>query len=163
MLVIPSTGAIASRRSGSISKEGNISSKDSKQTIDKKLPHFHAVLVDLSAFGVLGIASFFGVLIRLGLTYINTYDGQPVPPLIWAQVVGCAIMGSAVARRDTLENGYLFLYLGISTGLCGCITTFSSWMNLVFGGFAQVNTPVHGGFYNVRSLCFGLSSHVVLD
>lgn len=59
----------------------------------------------------------------------------------------------------SLEIRYIPLYVGLTTGLCGSITSFSSWMADVFQAFAQIGKPSHGGFYNVcpdNSLaCFG--------
>lgn len=48
-------------------------------------------------------------------------------------------------------NRYTPLYVGLTTGLCGSITSFSSWMGDTFQAFAQIGTPSHGGFYNVRT------------
>jgi len=50
------------------------------------------------------------------------------------------------------------LYVGLATGLCGSITTFSSWMLGVFEGFARIDRPPHGGFYNFMD---GLSQTLI--
>lgn len=60
----------------------------------------HAATLSLIAFG-----SIWGTLARMGLVALNTYDGQSIEPLIWAQAVGCLVMGYAmhVETRHALE------------------------------------------------------------
>ena len=43
-----------------------------------------------------------GTLIRVGLQRLQTYDGQPVFPLVYAQWIGCFIMGIVVQQKDVL-------------------------------------------------------------
>ncbi|RIB06528.1 CrcB-like protein [Gigaspora rosea] len=92
--------------------------------------------------------SIIGVLIRLGLIQLHTYQGAPVFALIYPQFVGCTIFGFCLARKWFIMERYLSLYVGLQTGLCGSITTFSSWMLLTFQDF--VNTPNYfrSGIYN---------------
>lgn len=44
--------------------------------------------------------SVFGVLARLGLLAITSYDGRAIFPLAWAQAVGCLIMGFMLGLKD---------------------------------------------------------------
>lgn len=115
------------------------------------VPRLHSLISCLSLLSLLGICSFLGLLIRLGLSAINTYPGSPVFPLIYAQMLGCAIMGMLSARRGQIEQRMSspLVYTALTTGLCGSITTFSGWMLGVFEGFARIDRPAHGGFYNV--------------
>ena len=110
---------------------------------------FRSLSSEVVVLSVLGIASFLGTLARLGLNAINTYPGQPVFPLIWAQMLGCAVMGAATTRSKQIGSIYPHLYVGITTGFCGSTTTFSAWMAQIFEAFAQIDSPPHGGFYNV--------------
>lgn len=48
------------------------------------------------------------------------------------------------------------LYTGLATGLCGSITSFSTWMLDVFQGFANIDGGSHGGFYNVSLRCIAV-------
>lgn len=92
--------------------------------------------------------SILGVLIRLGLKYITTFPGQQVFPLIWAQFVGCVLMGLFVSTRSRIEEGTgkdirrqqigPLVYVGLTSGLCGSITTFSSWS---LGMFEELINP----------------------
>lgn len=49
-------------------------------------------------------ASVFGVLARLGLDALATYDGRSIFPLAYAQALGCFIMGIALPLKDTVNN-----------------------------------------------------------
>ncbi|GBB87562.1 hypothetical protein RclHR1_01400015 [Rhizophagus clarus] len=92
--------------------------------------------------------SIIGALIRIGLNTLHSYPGSPVFSLIYPQFVGCVIMGFCLARKGFIMESYLPLYIGLTTGLCGSITTFSSWMLSIFKEFIL---PVshRGGLYNI--------------
>lgn len=47
-------------------------------------------------------ASVFGVLTRLGLLAITTYDGRAIFPLAWVQAAGCLAMGFALGTKDQI-------------------------------------------------------------
>ena len=94
-----------------------------------------------------------GLLIRLGLNSIETFAGQQVFALVWPQFIGCLILGSLVATREWIEKGFGLLeykgryrghwlgpyfYVSLSSGLCGSITTFSSWSE---GTFVELINP----------------------
>ena len=49
-------------------------------------------------------ASVFGVLARLGLQALATYDGKSIFPLAYPQAVGCLIMGIAIPLKDTIGD-----------------------------------------------------------
>lgn len=44
--------------------------------------------------------SVFGVLARLGLLGLSTYDGRDIFPLAWVQAAGCLIMGFFLGLKD---------------------------------------------------------------
>lgn len=54
--------------------------------------------------GLLMFASIWGLLAREGLIALNTYSGMSVEPTIWAQAVGCLVMGWAVGNKEALER-----------------------------------------------------------
>ncbi|EJU06029.1 hypothetical protein DACRYDRAFT_73278 [Dacryopinax primogenitus] len=81
--------------------------------------------------------SVFGVLARLGLTALDTYNGQGVFALAWVQGLGCLVMGACVGWRDQITAFHPPLYTAIATGFCGSLTTFSSWMLDVFLAFSN--------------------------
>ena len=47
-------------------------------------------------------SSIFGVLARLGLLALTTYDGKAIFPLAWVQGAGCLIMGFALGLKDQI-------------------------------------------------------------
>jgi CrcB protein len=49
-------------------------------------------------------ASVFGVLARLGLQALGTYDGKSIFPLAYPQAAGCLIMGIALPLKDTIGD-----------------------------------------------------------
>ncbi|KAF9282419.1 hypothetical protein BGZ68_005979 [Mortierella alpina] len=104
--------------------------------------------------------SMLGLLTRLGLVSIETFAGQQVFALAWPQFVGCFLMGLFVSTRIWIDNGFAringekyedssspvatgywigpFVYVGLTSGLCGSITTFSSW---TLGLFIELINP----------------------
>lgn len=64
----------------------------------------HGILNQLVTLSMLGLFTFVGLLVRLGLVWLGTYQGQTVFPLLWAQVVGCALMGLFSSRRNEIED-----------------------------------------------------------
>ncbi|KAI0774226.1 CrcB-like protein-domain-containing protein [Fomes fomentarius] len=77
-------------------------------------------------------ASIFGVLARLGLQAITTYDGRSIFPLAWIQAAGCLVMGFALGMKEPFGRFYGPLYTAVTTGFCGSLTTFSGWQLDVF-------------------------------
>lgn len=53
-------------------------------------------------------ASILGVLARLGLEALTTYDGQAIFPLAYVQATGCFIMGIALRMKAPFGNLYAF-------------------------------------------------------
>lgn len=58
----------------------------------------------VSSVSLMGIMSFFGTLIRLGLVAIGSYNGQSIFPLLWAQMMGCCLMGMLTVRKRCVEE-----------------------------------------------------------
>ncbi|KAJ2823920.1 hypothetical protein FBU31_004132 [Coemansia sp. 'formosensis'] len=90
--------------------------------------------------------SMIGVLVRVHLTRLFTYPGAPVLGLIWVQMLGCFIMGMAMRLKGVLLNYSPALNTGVTTGLCGSITTFSSWHLLIFQEFFNTSASNHSQF-----------------
>ncbi|PWY98619.1 hypothetical protein BCV70DRAFT_201939 [Testicularia cyperi] len=115
------------------------------------LARHHRVARYLAILGLLSFASIWGTLAREGLAALNTYDGQSVTPLVWAQAVGCLVMGLAVGstNKKILEDTYPPVYIMVTTGFCGSVTTFSAWMLGVFRAFGNQYHYNRGGLHNV--------------
>ncbi|KAF7722251.1 hypothetical protein EC973_003501 [Apophysomyces ossiformis] len=99
--------------------------------------------------GILIPFSILGTLIRVGLQSLETYNGAPVFGLVYAQWIGCFIMGVVVWSKIKLLQWYLPLHTGLSTGLCGSITTFSSWQLDIFKEFSNYHGADHATGYNI--------------
>jgi CrcB protein len=124
----------------------------------------HKVIRHITILSLLTLAAIWGTLAREGLVALNTYSGTSVDPLIWPQAVGCLIMGLATgANRKPIEERYLPAYIMLTTGLCGCITTFSTWMLGVFRAFSNEQDYNRHGLHNVMDalsqtgLTFGMA------
>ncbi|KAJ2485586.1 hypothetical protein IWW37_005907 [Coemansia sp. RSA 2050] len=99
---------------------------------------------------ILGLVFFsiIGVLVRVHLNRLFTYAGAPVYGLIWVQVLGCFIMGISMRLKGVLLSYSPALNTGLTTGLCGSITTFSSWQLLLFQEFFNTSRSDHSHFRN---------------
>lgn len=108
--------------------------------------------MEAAATGALvAFASLWGTLTRLGLSGLNTYDGQSIAPIIWAQAVGCLVMGWMTYPRNkaTMERWYKPAFTMVTTGYCGSTTSYSTW---VFGVFQAFSNNLHynrHGLHNV--------------
>ena len=78
-------------------------------------------------FCALAVASYIGVVIRIYLFRLSEWNGVPLFPSFSAELVGTAIMGFIAAHSKLLATTHKSVYQAIATGLCGSITTFSSW------------------------------------
>ena len=85
--------------------------------------------------------SIWGALARIGLSALSSYPGEPVFALIWAQFVGCAVVGFLLQDKTLFpkEDRYIALYIGLTTGFCGSLTSFSSFMWNCFQALANLD------------------------
>ena len=81
----------------------------------------------IACFCSLSIFAYVGMLTRVYLTQLSAWNGLPLFSSFYPEVVGTAIMGIVISHKKLLEKNYKALYQGLATGLCGSITTFSSW------------------------------------
>ena len=89
-----------------------------------------------------------GVLIRVYASQINSI----IPSIVFPQIIGCFVVGWASTCEYLLN--YPNLKIGLITGLCGSITSFSAASLSVFLTFSQF------GFFNGLAmiiLIYGLS------
>lgn len=93
-------------------------------------------------------ASIFGVLARLGLTAIATHEGNAIFPLAYSQALGCLLIGFTARFRESLGHYYGPLYIAITTGFCGSLTTFSSWQMDIFDSWLNSGRYPRSGFYD---------------
>ncbi|GAA6022353.1 hypothetical protein JCM8202_000871 [Rhodotorula sphaerocarpa] len=85
--------------------------------------------------------SFWGILTRLGFQWIGGFASGEVFPLIWAQIVGCFIMGFCIRKKNEIERVFPPFFVALGTGYCGSVTTWSSMSEDVFAGYANFNKP----------------------
>lgn len=93
-------GEVLARHS-SVGDAASLASIDRPPSEEEKLPPskiYHPLSFPVIA--LLMPASIFGVLARLGLQAITTYDGRSIFPLAWIQAAGCLIMGFALGMKE---------------------------------------------------------------
>lgn len=99
--------------------------------------------------------SILGTLTRVGLQSLNDYSGHLIPPLVWAQFVGCVVMGF-VTEDDKIfpkkAEKYDAFYIGITVGYCGSTTSFSAWILQVWEDMANTDGYSRNRGYNVITI-----------
>jgi len=101
--------------------------------------------------------SIIGVLIRIGL---NKIEGELYIylPYILTNSIGCILLGFINTYKIQLTQWQYALYTGLSTGLCGSITTFSSWNLAIFQDL--FNLPKLGA-YSYKNIFSGILEIIV--
>ncbi|KAI8597753.1 CrcB-like protein-domain-containing protein [Dissophora ornata] len=108
--------------------------------------------------------SILGLYIRLGLLYIETFAAQQVFALAWPQFIGCLLMGLFVSTRPWIDQGFVrdegrskghwigcFVYVALTSGLCGSITSFSSWSVGIFVELINTSKAARHPMQNILS------------
>ncbi|GAA5893739.1 hypothetical protein JCM6882_003083 [Rhodosporidiobolus microsporus] len=95
----------------------------------------------LETCSFLTFATIWGVLARLGLIWVGGFGEREVFALIWAQMVGCVVMGLVTERKKGLERVFPPLFPMSGTGFCGSLTTWSSMSLDTFNAFANLDQP----------------------
>ena len=117
----------------------------------------------LSYLSCLFLGSSVGVVCRIGLSELAHWDGVPLFASFYSQLVGTLIMGFTVAHKQVLMEHHVFLYQAITTGLCGSITSFSTWNQeamavLLQMGYDQPDNAARGfGWATTLLLGLGMS------
>lgn len=73
-----------------------LAAEEPKSRFEKALRH-------MSILMLLSFSAIWGLLTREGIVALNTYPGMSIDPTIWAQAVGCFVMGWTVGHRKVLE------------------------------------------------------------
>ncbi|KAK4554441.1 hypothetical protein LTR86_008649 [Recurvomyces mirabilis] len=146
-------------------------------------------LTELYTISYLIFFSILGTLARLGLQWLTFYPGAPiVTPVVWANFAGSMFMGflaedqglfrddwadySAAREKEGQDLAALHkaerlkrkkaipMYIGLATGFCGSLTSFSSFARDSFLGLSNnLPTPLnHQADYNANTLTTGSSA-----
>ncbi|PVF96339.1 hypothetical protein CPB86DRAFT_762360 [Serendipita vermifera] len=105
-------------------------------------------LLSFEALAILVPFSILGLLARLGISALVTHPNQGIFSLVWVQAAGCLVMGIAQSQKNYFMAFYPPLYLGITTGFCGSLTTFSGWQRDVFTAWAGIALPGMSRWHN---------------
>ncbi len=97
-------------------------------------------------FYSIGIFAFIGVLVRSAI-YLDFYSRDDpnatesygpfiqmfyTEPYLLPNLLGCFLMGLFYSYKDEINRSSKGLYKGFTTGFCGSLTSFSSWMYTAF-------------------------------
>lgn len=161
---------------GDSESQGNIQGAMEQQD-EKPMSRRQGIADILHHWAWITIFSIFGTLTRLGIQALNTYPGQIAPSLVWAQFIGCAVMGFLTEDNKLFPKAdrYDALFLGLTVGYCGSTTTFSSWILQVFEDVSNTRGYARNRGYNVISVlsqvmvtlaaslfAFRLGSHIAI-
>ncbi|KAF7585292.1 hypothetical protein BBP40_011306 [Aspergillus hancockii] len=167
-----------------------------KEPVAKPLSQYATHLFTLSYLVFFAV---FGTLARLGLQALTLYPGAPVVTgVLWANVGGSLLMGflledknlfreewgdvshnstgnnaedpSAEANRHKSIKRTIPLYIGLTTGFCGCFTSFSSFIRDIFlalsNDLSDPSTPTitsRNGGYSFMALIAVILTTVALS
>ncbi|OWZ51272.1 hypothetical protein J010_05425 [Cryptococcus neoformans] len=113
-------------------------------------------------YAVLVLSSMLGCVARVGLNALCTYDGKIIYALAWSQGIGSGVMGLALAKKNEMTILYPPLYTFLTTGIAGCITTFSSWMLEGYLSFSNFNHYNRNGLHDtVDGVAYSLSTFAI--
>ena len=85
------------------------------------------LLSGVQLIAALSVATYVGVAARIYLFLLAKWSGFSDFASLYAQLVGCAILGILSANKQTLMSNHKTFYTALGTGMCGSITTFSTW------------------------------------
>src|SRR5579862_9646152 len=128
----------------------------SRKLIPQDKPLGQRIQEDIVVGSWIAFLSIWGALARIGITALSTYPGQIVFPLLWSQFLGCVVMGFLLQDKTLFpkETRYVALYIGLTTGFCGSLTSFSSFIWNSFQALANLDPYFERDRgYNVLALC----------
>lgn len=126
------------------SDEAVLSDDSNKKPSDTKWSKYleHIITVIL-----LSIASYVGVTLRIYLSYLSQWDAIDQFESIWSQVIGSGLIGYLTVNKERITK---VLYIALATGLCGSLTTFSTWNAEASIALLQLNITTMGTVNNVH-------------
>lgn len=109
--------------------------------------------------------AFFGILSRQAITHLTHTTLKLLPsPLFssfFSNVLGCSLMGLVVRSQEHIyKHTNSSVYLAVTSGYCGCFTTFSGWIFTAVHEFARWNVG-YGFMTLLLGLCVSVSSFIV--
>lgn len=164
-------------------------SKDRKSELEEPKPSRDKVSRLLTQFytvSYLVLFSILGTLARLGLQALTNYPGTPVIfPSAWPNFAGSLVMGflaedrmlfretqpsspvsdeetaSAAKRAHAAHKKTIPLYIGLATGFCGSLTSFSAFIRdtfLALSNDLSPSQPRNGGYTFLALLAVPLTT-----
>lgn len=109
----------------------------------------------------LAMGSYVGVTLRIYLSSyaVSSWDGINHFESIWAQILGSSIIGYLAVFQENMNK---ILYIALATGLCGSLTTFSTWNAEAIVVLLQLNETSLNNINNVNYVTGSISFVTVL-
>lgn len=107
----------------------------------------------------LGIGTYIGVFARYATEYYKIWPIEVNYSILWANLVGSLIMGFASVHKKAFYEASnvrmcRILFVSVTTGLCGSLTTFSTWQfqcfKNIFLQFDLTYTDLRGSYNGAR-------------
>lgn len=121
----------------------------------QKLVELYKLLSIFTLGGVLGVCA------RRGLNDLSSYRGAYISGVVWSNFTACVIMGVAVESQTLWHRvttryesrAKIPLYVGITTGFCGSVSSFSS---LILEIFEKSCDLLPAGYNNYPNAAYGI-------
>ncbi len=130
---------------------------------------FHQKIHVFSKFLAISMFAYAGAMIRVGFQYYKIWKIETNYCVLYPNIIGSFIMGFVVANKDQFFNSTndkvtRALYVAITSGFCGSLTTFSSWAiesNKNFFLQMDLSYGNHFGSYNGGRFFEWLTSMII--
>ena len=101
----------------------------------------------------------FGVLARLGLVALTTYNGESDFPLAYVQALGCLIMGFCLRLKEPLGQLYVLLYNAHTNLLITKAGSYAPLYTALTTGFSFPNLKPESVSFNLTRILW-LLNHI---
>eukprot|EP00039_Didymoeca_costata_P007403 m.99286 g.99286 ORF g.99286 m.99286 type:complete len:459 (-) comp13673_c0_seq2:1988-3364(-) len=81
----------------------------------------------VSMYLAMFLGAILGAIIRVSLGNIEKSGWFDYHNTLYTNTLGCVLMGMVVEMKGLLVSRFYSVYVGLGVGLCGSITSFSSW------------------------------------
>ncbi|KAL6071484.1 Camphor resistance CrcB protein [Balamuthia mandrillaris] len=136
--------AVPPRSSGGKGVAPSPRSGSPRNVAERRLRYGESALTALRLLSALSLCAVLATLLRVSLTrFLRWSVGQAyqgvLPSNLFANVLGCVIMGFLAPQKGlSLWKREGWLYVAMTSGFCGSLTTLSSWMKDAVAALGRV-------------------------
>lgn len=137
------------RESNRVEDEAEPAEQQAEQTRTQEQASVEVRESRLPLLGALTVFAVLGVLLRIGTNRLFNYSGAPLPFIVFPQFLGCFCMALLVFQKSTITCFSHTTYVGLTTGFCGSLTTFSSLLSTANQQLFNLSANQRGIFQSV--------------